>query len=253
MAHNGAKVRNFAVTRWLNEGDLIYLDDSEKSKENSLEVIFTPGHTPDSIALYAHWEKRLFVGDTLYPYTVIHLDCLGSSVSDFKASIQKLIQFVGQVSPSKQSNVQQPTVVINQPVPLTDSQKRAIDDFCNMLGLSKGALNFDIEGMMKVCDWLLEESVSFYLSMNDSIATMFPKVQKSEGALAKIDSSSSEVRISCGHVEANLGVEALQQVLNMIEFIQIGGLSPSFVDGEYGEYTSESFSLILPLKSVKQM
>lgn len=55
----------FTVTRWLNEGDLIYLNDSQPSKEWALEVLFTPGHTPDSIALFAPFNQRLFVGDTI--------------------------------------------------------------------------------------------------------------------------------------------------------------------------------------------
>lgn len=46
-------------------GDLIYLDDANPTREQALEVIFTPGHTTDSIALYYPAEKKLFVGDTI--------------------------------------------------------------------------------------------------------------------------------------------------------------------------------------------
>jgi len=51
LAHQGCVIKPFMVTRWLSEGELIPLDDDDTSKENSLEVIHTPGHTPDSIAL----------------------------------------------------------------------------------------------------------------------------------------------------------------------------------------------------------
>lgn len=94
MAHSGAQVKNYTVSRWLQEGDLIYLDDKNQTKENSLEVLFIPGHTPDSIALYFHREKRLFIGDHLYPFTAVHIDCLGSNVNEYYHSTQKLITFI---------------------------------------------------------------------------------------------------------------------------------------------------------------
>jgi len=92
MAHN-CRVTNFEVTRWLNEGDLIYLDDSDKTKEKSLEVIFSPGHTTDSISLYFHQEKRLFVGDLIYPFTAIHLDCIGSNMDQYINTLKKIARF----------------------------------------------------------------------------------------------------------------------------------------------------------------
>jgi glyoxylase-like metal-dependent hydrolase (beta-lactamase superfamily II) len=64
LAHN-CRVRHFTVSRWLQDGDLIYLDDANKSRELSLEVLHTPGHTSDSIALYSRRDHRLFIGDTL--------------------------------------------------------------------------------------------------------------------------------------------------------------------------------------------
>lgn len=76
---------------------MIYLNDANPTREEALEVIFTPGHTSDSIALYYPAEKKIFVGDTLCmcergfsnaekpftyldPFTAIHLDCIGSNV-----------------------------------------------------------------------------------------------------------------------------------------------------------------------------
>jgi glyoxylase-like metal-dependent hydrolase (beta-lactamase superfamily II) len=94
------------ITHWLKDGDLIYLDDKNKDPNFAIEVIHTPGHTPDSIALYAKFENRIFIGDTickfnnlfddnnnsyLDPYTAIHLDCIGSNLNDYLHSLKKLV------------------------------------------------------------------------------------------------------------------------------------------------------------------
>ena len=40
---------------WLDEGARIYLNDEEPTDEESLEILHTPGHTPDSISLWLRW------------------------------------------------------------------------------------------------------------------------------------------------------------------------------------------------------
>jgi len=246
MAHSGARVKEFAVTRWLNEGDLIYLDEKDQSKQNSLEVIFTPGHTPDSIALFARWDNRIFVGDTIYPFTAIHLDCLGSSVDDFKSTLKKLTNFISgtqsNVSPVE-SNLQKQTVTS-----LSIAQKKTITDFCNTLGLTKESLNFSLETLMELCDWSLEETVNFYLSNFDNIQSLCPPTNFSQKSSSPLN---SKIVISCGHVEANLGVDTLQKLLDMLEFIQLGALPPAYQDGEYGEFSNDNFTLMLPMKHTK--
>ena len=82
------------ITRWLDDGDHVYLDAANPVLQNSLQVIHTPGHTSDSIALYLRPEGRLFIGDTVYPYTPIHLDCIGSSTQAFADTLAKLSAFV---------------------------------------------------------------------------------------------------------------------------------------------------------------
>jgi len=87
----GAAVQPFCVTRWLQEGDCIDLDDTAERGADGLEVIYTPGHTPDSISLYLSAEHRLFTGDLVYPGG-LYLFLPGSSIVDFENSITKLRQ-----------------------------------------------------------------------------------------------------------------------------------------------------------------
>jgi glyoxylase-like metal-dependent hydrolase (beta-lactamase superfamily II) len=88
MAHSGASVAPFEVTRWLDDGDVIDLGGGI-----TLEVLLTPGHTPDSCALYCEAENRLFTGDTIYPFTVVHIDSLGSDAAAFGKTIRRLLAF----------------------------------------------------------------------------------------------------------------------------------------------------------------
>ncbi|QNI31993.1 MBL fold metallo-hydrolase [Alloacidobacterium dinghuense] len=53
--------RPWHVTKWLHDGDSIDLGG------RTLEVIGTPGHTPDSICLLDRANRLLFSGDTYYP------------------------------------------------------------------------------------------------------------------------------------------------------------------------------------------
>jgi glyoxylase-like metal-dependent hydrolase (beta-lactamase superfamily II) len=54
------RTRAFHISHWLQDGDKINLGD------RTLEVISTPGHTPDSIALLDQRNGLLFTGDTFY-------------------------------------------------------------------------------------------------------------------------------------------------------------------------------------------
>lgn len=56
--------RAWHVTHWIHDGDKIDLGG------RTLEVISTPGHTPDAICLLDRAKGLLFTGDTLYPGTI---------------------------------------------------------------------------------------------------------------------------------------------------------------------------------------
>lgn len=93
QASVGAKIRNFTVTDWLEEGHKIYLDDDMPSEDEALEVIYTPGHTPDSISMYLPVENRLFTGDLIYPGS-LYLFLPGSKLDEFEQSLAKLRSFI---------------------------------------------------------------------------------------------------------------------------------------------------------------
>lgn len=56
--------RPWHTSRWLHDGDTIDLGG------RSLKVLATPGHSPDSIALFDAHNGLLFTGDTYYPGTI---------------------------------------------------------------------------------------------------------------------------------------------------------------------------------------
>jgi glyoxylase-like metal-dependent hydrolase (beta-lactamase superfamily II) len=58
------RTRPWRVSKWLHDDDRIDLGG------RTIEVIATPGHTPDSICLFDRNNGLLFTGDTYYPGTV---------------------------------------------------------------------------------------------------------------------------------------------------------------------------------------
>jgi glyoxylase-like metal-dependent hydrolase (beta-lactamase superfamily II) len=54
-------IRPWHITHWLHDGEKFALG------ERTLEVVFTPGHTPDSLMLLDRENGLLFTGDTFYP------------------------------------------------------------------------------------------------------------------------------------------------------------------------------------------
>ena len=56
--------RPWKVSKWMHDGDRIDLGG------RTLEILATPGHTPDAICLFDRANGLLFTGDTYYPGTV---------------------------------------------------------------------------------------------------------------------------------------------------------------------------------------
>jgi len=278
-AHPGCHCESFEVSRWLQEGDLIYLDDSDQRKDKALEVVFTPGHTPDSISYFMRFgEKRLFVGDHLYPFTAIHLDCIGSNCSDFVKSLDHLIQFARTVSkeppvpdelplPEESLQIQYSTDTLQTtqpPAVIHPSNVGAVAEFLSILGLTPDSIyqKWDPEKLLSLCDGSVETAINFYLTEGDQLGAICPPKKPSEMASPAASTTqqkprespylqqytqNSDLMLSCGHVEGNLPSSALGEMKSIMEFVKLGNLKPSHVDGNYAEYNVQNFTIILPL------
>jgi glyoxylase-like metal-dependent hydrolase (beta-lactamase superfamily II) len=80
--------RPFHIAHWLHGGARIDLGD------RVLEVIATPGHTPDSIALWDARNGLLFTGDTYYPGPIF-LYRPETDLNAYLASVRKLAALPG--------------------------------------------------------------------------------------------------------------------------------------------------------------
>jgi glyoxylase-like metal-dependent hydrolase (beta-lactamase superfamily II) len=61
---NAYATRPWKIAAWIHDGSRINLGD------RSIEVLATPGHTPDAISLFDRGHGLLFTGDTYYPGTI---------------------------------------------------------------------------------------------------------------------------------------------------------------------------------------
>jgi len=80
----------FKISRYIKDGALVDLGDRE------LQVVVTPGHTPDAICLFDKKNRLLFSGDTFYAGPIF-LYVPETSVSDYTNSVEKLAAMVPQI------------------------------------------------------------------------------------------------------------------------------------------------------------
>lgn len=64
-------------------------DDVIKLGESELKIIYTPGHSPDSICILI--EDSVITGDTLFVGAIGRADLLGSDIEELYNSLQKLM------------------------------------------------------------------------------------------------------------------------------------------------------------------
>ena len=79
-------VPGFKVTKWFNEGDILDIGT------RSLEVIHTPGHTPDSCCFLDREDRLFFTGDMFYTggiYTYLN----GGDIPTFVKSYEKMLSY----------------------------------------------------------------------------------------------------------------------------------------------------------------
>ncbi len=79
------RIKPFSITKYISDGDIINLGNERK-----IRVIFTPGHTPDSISLLDFEERLLFVGDTFYQGPIF-LYRPETNLEDYIQSLEKLV------------------------------------------------------------------------------------------------------------------------------------------------------------------
>lgn len=84
------ETRPWKITSYIHDGERIDLGG------RTLEVIATPGHTPDAISLFDRANGLLFTGDTYYPAT-IWLYRPETDLEAYDASIHKLSALVPQI------------------------------------------------------------------------------------------------------------------------------------------------------------
>jgi len=83
-------IRPFRISGIVKDGQAIDLGG------RSLEVLLTPGHTPDSLCLLDHRNRILFIGDTFYPGP-IYLYVPETDVAAYERSIGRLATLVPQL------------------------------------------------------------------------------------------------------------------------------------------------------------
>ena len=85
-------IQPFPITHTIHDGEIIDLGGRQ------LEVLLTPGHTPDALCLLDRSQKQLFTGDTFYPDEI----WLWWPETDLDA-YQKSIERIAALAPSLQA------------------------------------------------------------------------------------------------------------------------------------------------------
>ncbi len=81
---DGRPAPTLRVGEWLTPGTDIDIGG------RTLRILSTPGHTPESVALFDATKRRLFVGDFMYP-TTLYAHLPGASLSAYQASARSLL------------------------------------------------------------------------------------------------------------------------------------------------------------------
>ncbi|KZS92395.1 Metallo-hydrolase/oxidoreductase [Sistotremastrum niveocremeum HHB9708] len=85
----GIRTPNYQITKWAGDCDFL----THNNFDLKIQVLHTPGHTPDSLALWDEEENMLYVGDTLYEWAPTIFPNEGDIV-DWLGSMDKLYAFV---------------------------------------------------------------------------------------------------------------------------------------------------------------
>ncbi len=101
--------RPFHISHWLHDGDKLDLGG------RTLQVLGTPGHTPDSIALFDAGNGLLFTGDTYYPGPIF-LYRKETDLDAYENSVKKMANLAPQLKlllPAHNVPVADPSDLLN--------------------------------------------------------------------------------------------------------------------------------------------
>lgn len=124
----GVTSREYTIPKWritahVRDGELLDLGN------RSLEILRTPGHTPDSICLLERTSGLLFIGDTYYSGE-IYLWAPETIVDDYIASIGKLAELtpvLKSLLPAHGPPVAEPRRLLEMRMALQDIQTGTVD------------------------------------------------------------------------------------------------------------------------------
>ena len=83
-------IRPFHVTKRVSDGEIIDLGG------RTLEVLATPGHTPDAVCLLDRAQRELFTGDTFYPGN-LWLWVPETDLDSYQRSVERIAKLAGVV------------------------------------------------------------------------------------------------------------------------------------------------------------
>lgn len=120
--------------RWLDDGSIVQTD------EGALEVLHTPGHSPDHLCLWHADSRTLFVGDMLVQgSTVVIPASHGGSLVDYLHSLERMLQLhPARALPAHGPVIDDPAALIHHYV-----QHRALRERQVLEALEQGATTVD--------------------------------------------------------------------------------------------------------------
>ena len=270
-AHPGCRVSPFKVNRWLSDGDCVSL--GPKADKFALAVLHTPGHSIDSISLFMPSQRRLFVGDLMYPFTAVPLSSVGASLDAFLQSTSRLLRFVKMI----EAGLDVATAVSLSVKSGAGGEERAEDSEESGAG-TRGQDGARKKGQSSsdVVDLTDENGLaaSFAAASAVAISANAASAGASRGSAIEIDNASDEeedtgkgkgkpstdvqgivpVLLSCGHVSSDLEARsALEEVIQLASLISKGAIQPVRMEADgVGEFTTGgSFSLLVAISEIK--
>jgi glyoxylase-like metal-dependent hydrolase (beta-lactamase superfamily II) len=82
-------VPNYTITHWSPNNEHL----THQTRPLDLQILHTPGHTPDQLAVWDKHERWLFVGDTLYERAPIIFPKEGDIIQ-YMSTLEKLLTFL---------------------------------------------------------------------------------------------------------------------------------------------------------------